>query len=35
MLKITNKTVENEIYGTNTNYTVEGTVKLAMERNRG
>ena len=31
MLKITNKTVENEIYGTNTNYTVEGTVKLAMD----
>ena len=31
MLQITNKTTEYELYGTNTNYTVEGTVKLAMD----
>ena len=32
MLKITNTTIEKDgTFGTNTNYTVEGTVKLAMD----
>jgi len=32
MLKITNTTIEKDgTFGTNTNYTVEGTVELAMD----